>query len=55
MTKREIAAYLVSLHSLMQAQSASIHNPSTVLAAEYAKHWGLLKEAIQKEDEDDAR
>lgn len=40
----------------MEAQSKSAHAvPSAVLAEEYEKHWGLLKEAIQEENEDEAR
>ena len=54
MSKTEIASYLVSLYTLLEAQSKGQTSvPSTVLAAEYEKHWGLLKEAIAKESEDE--
>lgn len=56
MTKNDIASYLVSLHTLLDAQSKGSHSiPSNSLADEYEKHWELLKEAIQKENEDEAR
>ena len=55
MRKDEIAAYLVSLHTLVNAQSASVHNPSAMLTAEYDKYWAMLKDIIQQEDEDEAR
>lgn len=55
MTKAEIASYLVSLHTLMDAQFANpVADVSQTLAAEYTKHWGLLKEAIAKENEHEA-
>lgn len=54
MNKVEIAGYLVNLHTLLEAQSKGQTSvPSSVLAAEYEKHWGLLKEAIAKENADD--
>lgn len=56
MTKSEIASYLVSLHTLLDAQTKGVHSvPSTSLAVEYEKHWALLKETIQKENEDETR
>lgn len=55
MDKLELSAYLVNLHTLMQAQTASVSMASQTLAAEYDKHWGLLKDAIAKENEDEAR
>lgn len=56
MKKDEIASYLVNLHTLMDAQFANpIADVSQTLAAEYTKHWGLLKEAIAKENENEAR
>lgn len=56
MNKAEIASYLVSLHNLMEAQSKGSHSiPSVVLADEYEKHWGLLKDTIAKENEDETR
>lgn len=54
MDKAELATYLVNLHTLMQAQTASSHAlASSVLAKEYEKHWGLLKETITNEEKDD--
>lgn len=51
MDKAEIASYLVSLHTLMEAQSKGSHSiPSIVLADEYEKHWALLKDTITKEN-----
>lgn len=56
MTKAEIASYLTSLLTLIEAQDTSgVHNRSAVLAAEYNKHWDMLKETIQKENDDEAR
>lgn len=56
MNKSEIASYLASLHTLMDAQFANpVADVSKTLAAEYEKHWGLLKEAIAKENADEAR
>lgn len=55
MTKCELAAYLVNLHTLMDAQRATGANPSTLLADDYRKHWDLLKTTITKENEDEAR
>lgn len=56
MTKADLAEYLVNLHILMEAQQATGGNlPSTFLADEYNKHWGLLKATITKENEHEAR
>lgn len=56
MNKFELAAYLVNLHTLMDAQFANpVADVSQTLAAEYEKHWGLLKEAIAKENGHEAR
>jgi hypothetical protein len=56
MNKAEIATYLVSLHTLLEAQSKGSHSvPSIILADEYEKHWGLLKDAITKENEHETR
>ena len=56
MDKATIAQYLVNLHTLMQAQSSGAHSmTSATLAAEYEKHWSLLKEAINKENENETR
>lgn len=56
MNKAEIASYLVSLHTLMDAQFANpVADVSQTLAAEYAKHWGLLKDIIIEERDNEAR
>lgn len=56
MNKAEMASYLVSLHSLIEAQTKGSHSiSSTTLAEEYEKHWDLLKETIQKENTNEAR
>lgn len=56
MNKAEIAEYLVNLHTLMDAQRATGGSPvSSTLSAEYEKNWGLLKDAITKENENEAR
>lgn len=50
MTKVEIASYLVSLHTLLEAQSKGAHSiPSAVLGAEYDRHWVMLKQEIENE------
>lgn len=52
MDKDEIASYLVSLHTLLEAQSKGVGAvPSTILADEYSKYWALLKSTIQEENE----
>lgn len=55
MRKQDIASYLVSLNTLMSSQ---FHNASgttsPTLAAEYAKHWEMLRDRI-KEDFDETR
>lgn len=54
MNKAEIASYLVSLHTLMEAQSKVGYSiPSQSLAVEYDKHWKMLKDAIAKEPDDE--
>lgn len=56
MNKIDIASYLVNLHTLLDAQSKGAGGiPSTTLANEYEKHWGLLKNTIEKENEHEAR
>lgn len=56
MNKTEIASYLVSLHTLIDAQTKGQTSvASMILADEYEKHWGLLKEAITKEKDDETR
>lgn len=50
MTKVELASYLVSLHTLLEAQSKGQHSiPSTTLADEYNHCWDQLKEVIANE------
>lgn len=54
--KAEITGYLVGLHTLLEAQSKGVTSvPSATLAKEYEKYWGLLKEMVTKEHEDDSR
>lgn len=56
MNKAEIASYLVSLHTLLEAQSKGVVSvPSTTLGDEYNKYWDQLKSIITKENEDEAR
>lgn len=56
MNKAETASYLVSLHTLLEAQSKGVHSiPSAVLAAEYNRSWDQLKDLVRKEQEDEAR
>lgn len=51
MNRAEIASYLVSLHTLLEAQSkGAMPIPSTILAEEYERNWALLKETITKEN-----
>lgn len=55
MRKSELASYLVSLNALMTSQfhgASGVTSPT--LAAEFAKHWDMLRERI-KEDFDEAR
>lgn len=50
MRKAEIASYLVSLNTLMEAQSKSMKaTVSPILAAEYNIHWEMLKDKIKEE------
>lgn len=50
MTKVELASYLVSLHTLLEAQSKGQHSiPSTTLADEYNRTWDQLKQEIANE------
>lgn len=55
MNKFDVAQYLVNLSTLLSAQSSNVHNPSAVLSEEYNKHWGILKDIVIKENEDEAR
>lgn len=55
-SKYELASYLTNLHTLLEAQSKGVVSvPSTVLAEEYERNWGLLKDIITKENENEAR
>ncbi len=49
MLKHALAQYLVNLHTLLLAQTSSVHNASAVLAAEYDRVWAQLKEEITNE------
>lgn len=44
--KYELAAYLVNLHTLMDAQSKVVDTTSNTLAEEYALVWEELKQEI---------
>lgn len=56
MEKAALAGYLVSLHTLINAQtSAQSSVGSKILAAEYDKHWALLKDTIKQENESETR
>lgn len=56
MTKVEIAGYLASLNSLIEAQEKSGTNlRSQLLAQEYEKYWNLLKQIITKENDHETR
>lgn len=56
MNKADLAQYLVNLHTLLQAQdSAGGLVKSDTLIAEYDKNWDLLKDTINKENEDETR
>lgn len=55
-SKYDIAQYLVNLHSLLQAQDqVGGVLKSTTLVNEYNSQWDVLKEAINKENDDEAR
>lgn len=54
MNKVETASYLVSLHTLMEAQSKGVFSRVTqALADEYNREWDNLKRKI-KEEQDEA-
>lgn len=56
MTKNEIASYLCSISTLLKDQDAAgVHGRSQTLAAEFEKHWDLLKSEIQKEQASETR
>ena len=46
MDKYELAAYLVNLHMLMDAQPKVVDTTSNTLAEEYARVWEELKQEI---------
>lgn len=53
MDKKDQAGYLVSLHTLIEAQSKGQHSlASQTLAEEYERAWGEFKETLRKEQED---
>lgn len=55
-TKHELASYLASLNSLLDAQDdAGTALRSQTLAGEYERTWKELKELIAKEQEDATR
>lgn len=54
MNKAETASYLVSLHTLLEAQSKGVHSiPSKALAEEYNREWDKLKAAINEDQENE--
>lgn len=54
MNKAERAGYLVSLHTLIDAQTkAVVSTASKTLGDEYEREWKALKEQIQQEQEDE--
>lgn len=56
MTKIEMASYLVSLHTLIEAQTKGSHAlASATLGEEYTRVWQGLKDTIKKEQEENAR
>ncbi len=56
MTKAELASYLVDLHTLIGAQTTGQRAvASSTLAEEYDKCWGLLKDTIKQENENETR
>lgn len=56
MNKYQTAEYLANLHTLLTAQeSAGGTEKSRTLSAEYDKHWGILKDQINKENEHETR
>lgn len=55
MNKADLAGYLVNLHALMEAQEDVGVNKSNLLANEYNKHWGLLRTAIEKENDNERK
>jgi hypothetical protein len=56
MNKADIASYLVSLHTLLEAQSKGQTSiPSRTLAEEYERQWGKLKRCIEEEQANERR
>lgn len=53
MNKAELAAYLVSLHSLMEAQEATARVKSHWLVNEYMKTWQEFQDAVTNERKDE--
>lgn len=49
MDKYTIANYLVNLNALLAAQESTGLEKSSILAEEYNRQWGLLKEAIEND------
>lgn len=56
MNKADTASYLVSIHTLLEAQSKGAHSiPSQVLAQEYEREWANLKKLINEDQENETR
>lgn len=56
MNKADTASYLVSIHTLLEAQSKGAHSiPSRVLAQEYEREWANLKKLINEDQENETR
>lgn len=51
MDKYQQAAYLVNLHTLLEAQEATAINKSSVLLQEYNEAWAEFKADIQEAQE----
>lgn len=55
-SKFELAEYLANIHTLLTAQDqAGGLSKSQTLLDEYNRSWGLLKDAIEKENEHETR
>lgn len=54
MNKDQIAGYLISIHTLLEAQDG-VAQKSKLLIDEYNLYWGRLKDIITKENQDEAR
>lgn len=56
MTKDQIAGYLISIHTLLEAQERTgVTEKSKLLIDEYNLYWGRLKDIITKESQDASR